>query len=74
MTSVMFSRQCILPIRGRAVGPARRPQTGRATPWRWRTIADTASSLAFLGTLGWVIWHLVPMFSRMVATGTSSLF
>ena len=74
MTSVMLSRPCILPIRGRAVAPAIGLQVERVTSWRWRTIADAASGLAFLGTLAWVIWHLGPMFSRMVATGTSSLF
>jgi len=32
-------------------------------------IPDTASGIAFLGTLGWVIWHLGVQLTQMAATG-----
>ncbi len=82
MASVAFSAQYILPIRGRTARPATKPQARRAIQWSWRAIADAASGIAFLGTLGWATWHLGVQLlqiagaleSQVAATGASGLF
>ena len=74
MASVELSVEYILPIRGRAIRPATKPQAGTTIQCRWRAIADAASGIAFLGTLGWVIWHLGAQLGQVTATGVSGLF
>jgi hypothetical protein len=74
MESVAFSGEFILPIRGRAIRPATNPQAGTTNPRRWRAIADAASGIAFLGTLGWVIWRLGVQVNQIFASGASGLF
>jgi hypothetical protein len=74
MASVASSAEYILPIRGRAIRPATKPQIEATIQWTWGAIADAASSIAFLGTLGWVIWHFGAQLSQMASTGASGLF
>ncbi len=82
MASVAFSAHDILPIRERAILPVAKPQFRRAVQWPWRATADAASGFAFLGVLGWAVWHLgvhlIEMLgtveSQAAATATGGLF
>ncbi len=82
MVSVALSAEYMLPIRGRTVRPATKLQTKGAILWSWRAIADVASGVAFLGVLGWLVWHLGVQLlqiagaleSQVAATGACGLF
>ena len=74
MASVAFSGEFILPIKGRAIRPTSNTQTEAAMQWTWRAVADAASGIAFLGTLGWVIWHFAAQVSQMAASWPRGLF
>jgi hypothetical protein len=82
MASVAFSAEYVLPIRGQTIRPATKPQARRAIQWPLQAIADAVSGMAFLGVLGWAVWHLgvhlIQMFGMMeaqvAATGMGGLF
>ncbi len=68
MASVAFSAERILPIRERAILPVAKAQLKRAVQWPRHEIADAASGLAFLGVLGWAVWHLGVHLNQMLGT------
>lgn len=81
MANVAFPTEYILPIRRLSVRSVARPRR-RITSWPWRAIADAASGLAFLGVLGWAVWHLGVQFlhvagmmeAQVAAAGMGGLF
>ena len=82
MASVAFSAEYVLPIRKHAVRPATTLQAQGAIQWPWRAIADAASGVAFLGVLGWTVWHVGVRFlqlagmmeAQVAAAGVGDLF
>lgn len=72
-------------VRERAIRPADKPQVGSTLQGRCRAIADAGRGVAFVATLGcviWQVWHLGVQFvqaagafeSQMAATGLGGLF
>ena len=58
MASVALSTGYLLPIRRLEVRPAAQPTGKRTTFWRWRTIAEAAGSIVFLGLVGWQVCRI----------------